>query len=57
MLEIEALAGHRVEGLEQAFLQREGQGDRKAQLVAVQPAELAWRQDFTHQAFSAFVIQ
>ena len=31
VLEVEALAGQRVERLEQAFLQREGQGDGKAE--------------------------
>ncbi|CAI3808392.1 hypothetical protein DBADOPDK_05031 [Pseudomonas sp. MM223] len=39
VFEIEALAGQRVEGLEQAFLQREGQGYRQAKLATVQAFE------------------
>ena len=57
MFEIEALPGERVEGLEQAFLEREGQGDRLAQLAMVQPFAFGGRQDLAHEPLGALVIQ
>lgn len=57
VLEVETLAGEGVEGLEQAFLQREGQGDRQPKLSAVQALQLGRGENFAHQALGAFVIE
>ncbi|MNJ81537.1 hypothetical protein D3C76_1293740 [compost metagenome] len=57
MFEVETLPHQRIEGLEQAFLDREGQGDLQRRLLRIEAGQFAGGEDLSGQAQRALLLQ